>query len=481
MTEKPDAIIVGGGFAGLVTAAFLARAGQEVLLLEQNQVVGGRARNRVRDGFTLDNGFHLGPMGGNNSSLAKLLRELGVTERIIDIAPVVHCRFADGEQLYFPSTSTDANALRPFLAKFHQAADAETAAKVFQDIEEMPWKMTELYDNVPLDVWCQETCSSRMAGWILRFQELYLQAVDPELFSAGEFLRQVKDLMACSKPFGVPWSAGYPERGFTSLAEAVAAVVKSHGGNVWVDTPVSQVLVDDQQRVRGVRLKDGREISAPVVVCNVPIRNIFELVHAARFPQWFVDKVRSFVPGFGTTDVWFGLKERVFVEKSPIFFMDPTRLASQICMMSNITPAVAPTGKHLMIAFVEMTSGYPTSATRWAVKNKGVPQAARLEALVGKIVDELDVTFPGFREAVEWHEVSAVMEPLNGILPMLSQPWQERPDVEAPGVAGLYFANADIRMPAASLTDGAGRAGWYCAQRILAHQQGCPAEGAEAL
>ncbi|GAA0510281.1 Flavin containing amine oxidoreductase [Halorubrum aquaticum] len=54
-----DAIVVGGGLAGLVSAARLAEAGADVTLCERRPSVGGRVRSREVDGFTLDRGFQV--------------------------------------------------------------------------------------------------------------------------------------------------------------------------------------------------------------------------------------------------------------------------------------------------------------------------------------------------------------------------------------------------------------------------------------
>ncbi len=49
-------IVIGAGFAGLSAAAFMARAGWDVTVLEKHPIPGGRARQMVSDGFTFDMG-----------------------------------------------------------------------------------------------------------------------------------------------------------------------------------------------------------------------------------------------------------------------------------------------------------------------------------------------------------------------------------------------------------------------------------------
>ena len=48
--------VIGAGFAGLSAAAFMAKAGWKVIVLEQNETAGGRARQLREDGFTFDMG-----------------------------------------------------------------------------------------------------------------------------------------------------------------------------------------------------------------------------------------------------------------------------------------------------------------------------------------------------------------------------------------------------------------------------------------
>ena len=77
MDELPT-IVVGGGLAGLTAAAEIARSGRPFSLLEAAEQLGGRARSRRRDGFSLNLGPHaLYRTGGGMA----VLRRLGVHPR----------------------------------------------------------------------------------------------------------------------------------------------------------------------------------------------------------------------------------------------------------------------------------------------------------------------------------------------------------------------------------------------------------------
>src|SRR5262245_42901438 len=70
-----DVIVVGGGVAGLIAAAFAAQGGASVLLFEAAPSFGGRARTRVLSGYHFNQGAHALYRGG---ILDTALQDLGV-------------------------------------------------------------------------------------------------------------------------------------------------------------------------------------------------------------------------------------------------------------------------------------------------------------------------------------------------------------------------------------------------------------------
>jgi phytoene dehydrogenase-like protein len=75
---RPDAIVIGGGIAGLAAAAYLGRAGRRVVVLEKAAAPGGRAVTQDHDGFRFNLGAHALLRWG---AAARVLRELDVPFR----------------------------------------------------------------------------------------------------------------------------------------------------------------------------------------------------------------------------------------------------------------------------------------------------------------------------------------------------------------------------------------------------------------
>jgi len=102
-----DAVIIGAGVGGLVCANLLARAGLQVLLVEQHYMVGGYCSAFKRKGFLFDAATHFYPLLGNPATLTgKVLAEVGVDTTWIKMDTVDQFHFPDGTKF---SVSADFN------------------------------------------------------------------------------------------------------------------------------------------------------------------------------------------------------------------------------------------------------------------------------------------------------------------------------------------------------------------------------------
>ena len=77
---KYDSIIVGGGIAGLTSAAFLARGGQKIVLIEKNEELGGLVNTFERDGFQFEAGVRALEDAG---IVLPMLKDLGIKLEVV--------------------------------------------------------------------------------------------------------------------------------------------------------------------------------------------------------------------------------------------------------------------------------------------------------------------------------------------------------------------------------------------------------------
>src|SRR5262245_51478845 len=118
-----DAVVIGAGIGGLISANLLARAGLSVLLVEQHYMVGGYCSTFRRHGFTFDAATHFYPLLGNPSTISgRLLVDLGIATGWVKMDPVDHFHCPDGSSFTVPA---DFDA---YLAKLKSEFPAEATA-----------------------------------------------------------------------------------------------------------------------------------------------------------------------------------------------------------------------------------------------------------------------------------------------------------------------------------------------------------------
>src|SRR5436309_192740 len=128
LRERPpapayDAVVIGAGIGGLITANLLAKSGLSVLLAEQHYMVGGYCSTFRRAGYTFDAATHFYPLLGNPETLTgRLLAEIGVTTGWVKMDPVDTFHFPDGSRFAVPAD------LDVYLAKLKAEFPAEAAA-----------------------------------------------------------------------------------------------------------------------------------------------------------------------------------------------------------------------------------------------------------------------------------------------------------------------------------------------------------------
>jgi phytoene dehydrogenase-like protein len=244
--EATPTVVIGGGLAGLTAAATLARAGRPVTVLEAAEHLGGRARSRQRDGFSLNLGPHaLYRAGGGMATL----RSLGVRPR--GRMPRIHkAGFLAGDQIlpawgHFLKDMGERSTVLRLLTGLGEEAAAELYGRSAAE-----W----------LDDAFDDPAARELAASVLRTATY---TGDHRLLDAGAAARQLR---AAAR--GVLYLHG----GWSSMVDGLADAVRAAGGEI--RTRAAVAAVEHDHAVRSVRLADDTTMAAEaaVVAVNDPRR-----------------------------------------------------------------------------------------------------------------------------------------------------------------------------------------------------------------
>lgn len=229
-----DVAVVGGGLAGLTAAAFAARAGATVRLLDARANLGGRARTSVHDGFHFNEGPHALYKASDG---AGILRELGITP-VGGNPPLLRSRFSlDGQLRKAPPR----RALTQFLGLLrHLGADRRDPGLV--DVSTQEWIERRVADPIGRQFAASAVRVSSYSG-------------DLSTFSADAAATQLHAAIR-----GVT----YLHDGWGQLVQALDGVARAGGATIDAGTKTSAVDTDGDRHV--VTLGDGTEVVARSVV-----------------------------------------------------------------------------------------------------------------------------------------------------------------------------------------------------------------------
>ncbi|SEI14259.1 15-cis-phytoene desaturase [Halobacillus karajensis] len=278
--EQYDAIVVGGGLAGLSSGVQLTSKGKRVLLLEAESVVGGRTSSYDFDGMKVESGFHR--YIGYYSHLPLLLRKVGVKPSdILTWEDKIHVRMDDekplvlglapvygmiktikgfiGNQSYL--TAKDKLSLIPFFMK--GIMDFLTKPKQLDsfNIKEYAFK-----HGVTRDAFHQLIVPLSSGIYFL----------PPDRYSAYVFF----GLFAPGIPKFYKMRVGAFLGGMTEvMCDPMAEWIGKNGGKIMVNSTVESLIYEDSQ-IKGVRLSNGESFYSNHTILATTLHSSKQLLEA---------------------------------------------------------------------------------------------------------------------------------------------------------------------------------------------------------
>lgn len=508
-----DTIVIGSGHNALICAAYLAKAGKRVVVLERDSVIGGAVSTVERfPGYAVDRG----------SSAHLMIRHTGILE---DLDLAAHgLRYVDCDPWAFAPTPLGSD--RPPIVFRYSLDDTCESIEAACGPREA--------DNYRRFVACWQPRTQRVLAafgrapsgpellksfWGLPTPEGG-SALGREFLMTGDFLldrwfddERLKAALAwfavqSGPPMSEPGTApmvgfaaamhlippGRAIGGSGSLTAALAALVADRGGEVHTGSPVSQIRRIPRGLV--VRTADGVELTAPTVVAGCHISTTLDLLAAGGDDEnTIADRRGSIRVGNGI-----GMVVRIGASALPRYrgIDDPSATATGLQLLvtdraqlrlahgsasagqlpprpavlamsfSALDPTISPPDKHQLSLWSQWHPYRLADGRRW--RGGGANRdLAELEA--DRIVAEMDLHAPGFADTIE-HRYTQSPEDLESELDLragnvmhidmgLDQMMMWRPTADlsgyrVPGTPGLYLTGASTH-PGGGVNGASGR------------------------
>lgn len=408
MSTKYDVIVIGGGHNGLVNAAYLARAGKRVLVLERRHVLGGAAvTEEIFPGFKFSVCSYVVSL-----LRPEIIRELDLSRHGLEILPLdgTFTPMANGDYLW---RTNDHAKTRREIAR-HSRLDAEAYDEYGKAMLDMARFVKPIMSMTPPD----PTSLNARGLKDLYFLGRRFQNLDPEdkynqvqlmTMSAVDFLDQwfetdvLKATMSASGIIGTflgvrsPGTAyvllhhymgeidgafrswGLSRGGTGAISNAIADAAREFGAEIRTEAPIAKILMKNGE-AKGVILANGDEILADVVSSSVDPRLTFmKMIGEEHLPDDFAADLKRYkyrgssgkvnlaldglpdfkcLPGTGPH-----LRGAVSISPS-VEYMERAyddakygrfsrRPYIDIVVPSLTDPSIAPPGKHVMSCFVQ--------------------------------------------------------------------------------------------------------------------------------
>lgn len=357
-TRQVDAVVIGAGLGGLLSAAQLLQRGKRVLVLERLPHCGGRFTAKTFQGVQVSTGaVHMVPFG-SSGVLAATLRRLGVPHRFADV---------------------------DVFGSFHVYGRQYRARGLLGVIAFLGWRQSFCFTrlgylmffrplppqerDLPFSLWLERhmdvKCNPQLVALFERISRFAL-SLELQQVSTAEVMRTAKNMFFYGAPAIVLG-------GCAEVTRALEHSIRECNGEIELACEVLQILHEDGQ-VSGVRLRhkaSGEQeiVHTKLVVSDIGPRATYGLLHNRKITQAQVlkqqqraeqDEIQdSSVEGAEESDLTLqeavGLKVHILSDISLIphrgimYCLDTQRIAGMV-QPTNSDPSLAPAGKHLLIS-----------------------------------------------------------------------------------------------------------------------------------
>jgi phytoene dehydrogenase-like protein len=452
-----DVIVVGAGIAGLGVASQLQQSGKKTLLLEMYPRAGGRMQSyEIAGGYRVDIGLHMIEMGKKG-----YCHELGTRVG----KEFEWAGFSSTLDLYSDGGWHD-------MQTFIQLSEEEKAhfIEVMMEVAAMQEADFSAWDNRPFDEWLDKKKMIGNLRVVWENMSMIMTTIpDTREQSAGECLYIAREALTKGRAVLI---AAYPRGGMWGIIGPLVDAFRDMGGQLEMGTAVEQVVIEGGKTV-GVKVARKGEspiagewrftssdlLTAPMVVLALPVWHLDKVLDFDRryspLPGWWLKRIED-IRGERTALLGYivGSKRPLYERAVFMSALESPRvgLPFQAFSPTAFDPGVAPPDRYLLVT-----------------DNVADPEEVEDKFNLGRFMDkhweDIKEMYAFSEEDVEF-ALPYFTAGCDGLARKPGLTGNFKPDVQAPGVDGLYFAG-DTYLGRGLAIEGAARSAILCVERIL--------------
>jgi len=456
--NRYDAVVIGGGHNGLVAAAYLAKYGRKVVVLEARHKTGGASDTSqpwpeapefkvttlsytmslmppyiVNDLGLRNHGYKINPLGMGYLPHPDGRSIIDSGTNAATYASYGQYSKKDGERIgpYYEWIGRIASIMHPMLDDTPPRLGS-LKLKDIKDVARLGWTLKKrgaVNERTVADITRLFTmsCADLLDRWFESPVVKGMLSINGIIGTwAGPFAPGTAYVLmhhsTGQETEGQVASWGMPEGGMGAVADAIRKAAEGFGADVRVSAPAEKVLIKDG-RVTGVVIKGGEEITAPLVVTTChPQITFLRQIDRRELPSEFVADIENWRSRSGTVKINLALAELPEFTANPGF--NPEVHGGAISILDDIEylergfqearagkaatlpfsdceiPTVfdrtlAPEGRHVMSMF-----------TQWVPETwSKEPHRAELEAYADRLIDRFDLVAPNFKRSILHRQV----------------------------------------------------------------------------